>query len=155
LYNDSSQLGLCEIDDFCVFKKFSNYRKAKKIFEELYFEENDPRAAYALGEYYDDHPLIITNYKKAAQLYLFAAERGVPEAQYNIANMYERGDGVKKNILQSVRWYLQCNVSSLCAAGQEGIDDLIVQLTKDEFEYAKSLVDLDMKDVDIRITAGR
>ena len=155
LYNDSAQLGLCEIDDFCVFKKFSNYRKAKKIFEELYFEENDPRAAYALAEFYDDHPLIITNYKKAAQLYLFAAERGVPEAQYNIANMYERGDGVKKNILQSVRWYLQCNVSSLCAAGQEGIDDLIVQLTKDEFEYAKSLVDPNVKDVDIRITVGR
>ena len=155
LYNDSAQLGLCEIDDFCVFKKFSNYRKAKKIFEELYFEENDPRAAYALAEFYDDHPLIITNYKKAAQLYLFAAERGVPEAQYNIANMYERGDGVKKNLLQSVRWYLQCNVSSLCAAGQEGIDDLIVQLTKDEFEYAKSLVDPNVKDVDIRITVGR
>ena len=30
LYNDSAQLGLCEIQDFCVFKKFSNYRKAKK-----------------------------------------------------------------------------------------------------------------------------
>ena len=85
LYNDSAQLGLCEIQDLCVFKKFSNYRKAKKIFEELYNEESDPRAAYALAEYYDDHPLIITNYKKAAQLYLFAAEGGVPEAQYNIA----------------------------------------------------------------------
>ena len=155
LYNDSAQLGLCEIEDFCVFKKFSNYRKAKKIFEELYSEEGDPRAAYALAEYYDDHPLIITNYKKAAKLYLFAAERGVPEAQYNIANMYERGDGVKKDLLQSVRWYLQCNVSSLCAAGQEGIDDLIIQLTKKEFDHAKSLVDPHMKDVDIRITVGR
>ena len=155
LYNDSAQLGLCEIEDFCVFKKFSNYRKAKQIFEELYNEKNDPRAAYALAEYYDDHPLIITNYKKAAQLYLFAAERGVPEAQYNIANMYERGDGVKKDLVQSVRWYLQCNVSSLCAAGQEGIDDLIVQLTNEEFDYAKSLVDHNVKDVDIRITAGR
>ena len=155
LYNDSAQLGLCEIEDFCVFKKFSNYRKAKKIFEELYSEEGDPRAAYALAEYYDDHPLIITNYKKAAQLYLFAAERGVPEAQYNIANMLERGDGVKKDLIQSVRWYLQCNVSSLCAAGQEGIDDLIIQLTKEEFEYAKSLINYDMKDIDIRITVGR
>ena len=93
-----------------VFLKFSNYRKAKKIFEELYSEEGDPRAAYALAEYYDDHPLIITNYKKAAQLYLFAAERGVPEAQYNIANMFERGDGVKKilfNLSDGI-----CNVTS-------------------------------------------
>ena len=155
LYNDSAQLGLCEIQDFCVFKKFSNYRKAKSIFEELYDIEGDPRAAYSLGEFYDDHPLIISNYKKAARLYLYAAERGVPEAQYNIANMYERGDGVRKDLVQSVRWYLQCNVSSLCKAGQEGIDDLINQLSYDEFEYAKSLIDFSMKEIDIRITVGR
>jgi hypothetical protein len=69
--------------------------------------------------------------------------------------MYERGDGVKKDLIQSVRWYLQCNVSSLCAAGKEGIDDLIVQLTDEEFDYAKSLVDYEIEDVDIRITVGR
>ena len=155
LYNDAAPLGLCEIQDFCVFKKFSNYRKAKSIFEELYDIEGDPRAAYSLGEFYDDHPLIISNYKKAARLYLYAAERGVPEAQYNIANMYERGDGVRKDLVQSVRWYLQCNVSSLCKAGQEGIDDLINQLSYDEFEYAKSLIDYSMKEMDIRITVGR
>ena len=155
LYSDAAQIGLCQIDDFCIInKKFSNYKKAKKIFEELY-REGDARGAYALGEFYDDYPFIRTNYKKAAEFYLYAAKRGVPEAQYNIANMYERGDGVKKDIVQSVRWYLQCNVSSLCAAGQEGIDDLIVQLTDEEFDYAKSLVDYDMKDVDIRITVGR
>ena len=123
--------------------------------EELYDIEGDPRAAYSLGEFYDDHPLIISNYKKAARLYLYAAERGVPEAQYNIANMYERGDGVRKDLVQSVRWYLQCNVSSLCKAGQEGIDDLINQLSYDEFEYAKSLIDYSMKEIDIRITVGR
>ena len=69
--------------------------------------------------------------------------------------MYERGDGLEKNLVQSVRWYLQCNVSSLCGAGQEGIDDLISQLTDEEFDYAKSLVDYEIKDVDIRITVGR
>jgi TPR repeat protein len=154
LYNDAAQLGLCSIEDLCLFKKFSNYRKAKQIFEEL-FEEDDPRAAYALGEFYDDHPLIFTNYKKAASFYLFAAKKGVPEAQYNIANMYERGEGVEKDLVQSVRWYLQCNKSSLCGAGEEGIDDLISQLSVDEFQLAKSLVRDDMKDVDIRITVGR
>ena len=50
---------------------------------------------------------------------------------------------------------MQCNVSSLCAAGQEGIDDLIAQLSDEEFNYAKSLVDYDLKDIDIRITVGR
>ena len=155
LYNDSAQLGLCDIQDFCIFNKFSNYKKAKKIFKELYDNEGDPRAAYSLAEFYDDHPLIVSNYKKAAQLYLYAAERGIPEAQYNIANMYERGDGLEKNLVQSVRWYLQCNVSSLCGAGHEGIDDLISQLTDEEFEYAKNLVNYEVEDVDIRITVGR
>ena len=33
--------------------------------------------------------------------------------------------------------------------------NLIIQLTNDEFDYAKSLVDYEVKDVDIRITVGR
>ena len=42
-----------------------------------------------------------------------------------------------------------------CVPGQEGIDDLIVQLTDEEFDYAESLIDHKIKDVDIRITVGR
>ena len=79
----------------------------------------------------------------------------MPEAQYNIANMYERGDGVKKDLVQSVRWYLQCNVSSLCGAGKEGIDDLIAQISEEDLNYAKSLVDYNLDEVDIRITVAR
>ena len=86
---------------------------------------------------------------------MFAAERGVPEAQYNVANMYEFGDGVKRDLVQSVRWYLQCNLSSLCGAGKEGIDDLIEQLSPEEFALAESLIDKTIKVVDIRITAAR
>jgi len=155
LYNDASTLNLCDIKDFCVSENNSNYDKAFEIFSDLYENENDPRAAYAIGEYYDNHWVFWPNYKKAFKYYLFAAERGVPEAQYNVANMYEFGDGVKKDLIQSVRWYLQCNIASLCGAGVEGIDDLISQLSKEEFLYAKSLIIHDMDEVDIRITASR
>ncbi len=155
LYNDASSINLCGVDDFCLGQNFSNYKEAKKIFTQLYEDYNDPRAAYALGEYYDDHWYISSNYKKAFKYYLFSAEQGVPEAQFNIANMYEHGDGVKKDLTQSVRWYLQCNTSSLCGAGVDGIDDLIDQLTSEQFELAKSLVVSDMKEVDIRITTAR
>ena len=155
LYNDASTLNLCDIKDFCVSENNSNYDKAYEIFSDLYENENDPRAAYAIGEYYDNHWVFWPNYKKAFKYYLFAAERGVPEAQYNVANMYEFGDGVKKDLIQSVRWYLQCNIASLCGAGVEGIDDLISQLSKEEFLYAKSLIIHDMDEVDIRITASR
>ena len=53
LYNDASNINLCSIDDFCLGQNFSNYKEAKKIFTQLYKNYNDPRAAYALGEYYD------------------------------------------------------------------------------------------------------
>lgn len=155
LYNDASSINLCSIDDFCLGQNFSNYKEAKKIFTQLYQNHNDPRAAYALGEYYDDHWYFSSNYKKAFNYYLFSAERGVPEAQFNVANMYEHGDGVKKDLTQSVRWYLQCNTTSLCGAGVDGIDDLIGQLTKEQYELAKSLVENGMKEVDIRITTAR
>ena len=155
LYNDASSINLCSIDDFCLGQNFSNYKEAKRIFTQLYKDYNDPRAAYALAEYYDDHWYFGSNYKKAFKYYLFAAEQGVPEAQFNIANMYEHGDGVKKDLTQSVRWYLQCNTTSLCGAGVDGIDDLIDQITREQFALAKSLVVNDMKEVDIRITTAR
>ena len=155
LYNDASSINLCSIDDFCLGQNFSNYKEAKKIFTQLYQNHNDPRAAYALGEYYDDHWYFSSNYKKAFNYYLFSAERGVPEAQFNVANMYEHGDGVKKDLTQSVRWYLQCNTTSLCGAGVDGIDDLIDQLTREQYELAKSLVENGIKEVDIRITTAR
>ena len=155
LYNDASSINLCSIDDFCLGQNFSNYKEAKRIFTQLYKDYNDPRAAYALAEYYDDHWYFGSNYKKAFKYYLFSAEQGVPEAQFNVANMYEHGDGVKKDLTQSVRWYLQCNTTSLCGAGVDGIDDLIDQITQEQFALAKSLVVSDMKEVDIRITTAR
>ena len=155
LYNDASVINLCKIEDFCIGENESNYKKAYEIFLDLYEKEDDPRAAYAIGEYYDNHWVFWPNYKKAFKYYLFAAQRGVPEAQYNVANMYEFGDGVKKDLVQSVRWYLQCNISSLCGAGEEGIDDLIEQLSPDEFSTAVSLIDENIAELDIRITSAR
>ena len=34
-----------------------------------------------------------------------AAEGGVEEAQYALAQMYEHGDGVRQNVDEAVRWY--------------------------------------------------
>lgn len=146
LYSDAEHIGLCEIKDFCK----SNYKKAQKLYEELY-EIGDARAAYALGEIYDFY----WRYNKAFKFYLFAAERGVPEAQYNVANMYERGEGVRKDLVQSIRWYLQCNLSTLCGAGEDGISDLISQVSEEDFSKAKSLLIDDLDEVDIRITSVR
>ncbi len=146
LYSDAEFIGLCSIKDFCK----NNYKKAQKLYEELY-DEGDPRAAYALAEIYDFY----WRFNKAFKYYLFAAERGVPEAQYNVANMYERGEGTRKDLVQSVRWYLQCNLTALCGAGEEGISDLIDQISEEQFEEAKSLLIDDLESIDIRLTSIR
>ena len=73
----------------------------------------------------DNHWVFWPNYKKAFKYYLFAAERGVPEAQYNVANMYEFGDGVKKDLVQSVSGIF--NVISLHYAVQ-GKKELMTSL---------------------------
>ena len=153
LYNDASSINLCKIDDFCIDENESNYKKAYEIFLDLYENDNDPRAAYAIGEYYDNHWVFWPNYKKAFKYYLFAAERGVPEAQYNVANMYEFGDGVKKDLVQSVRWYLQCNESKLCLQKEDGISDLIEQLSDEEYAKAKSFVKKDQIVINIRLSS--
>ena len=146
LYSDAEFVGLCSVKDFCK----NNYKKAQDLYEELY-EDGDPRAAYALGEIYD----FFWRYNKAFKYYLFAAERGVPEAQYNVANMYERGEGTRKDLIQSIRWYLQCNLTPLCGAGEEGISDLISQVSEEDFKEAKSLLINDLEPIDIRITSVR
>ena len=156
LYYDAQFLKLCDIKNFCI----NNKKKAYEIYIDLFENYNDPRAAYALGEMYDEQFYIYTsnvfpNLKKAFKYYLFAAENGVPEAQYNVANMYEFGDGTKKNIFEAVRWYLQCNQSSLCGAGREGIDDLIDQLSTEDVERIQSLIDPNLEEIDIRITIAQ
>jgi len=46
-------------------------------------------------------------YKKAFPTIEKEAKRGNKEAQYIMAQMYENGEGVKKDLLQAVHWYKQ------------------------------------------------
>lgn len=45
------------------------------------------------------------NYKEAMRLYKPLAEQGDPEAQYYVGRMYEKGQGVKKDYDEMVKWY--------------------------------------------------
>ncbi|MBT8344042.1 MAG: phospholipase A [Sulfurovum sp.] len=47
------------------------------------------------------------NYKKAYGVIKTEAERGNKEAQYILAQMYENGEGIKKDTLKAVHWYKQ------------------------------------------------
>lgn len=42
---------------------------------------------------------------KSINLFLKAASEGVPEAQVNLANIYDEGDGVKRDFEKARHWY--------------------------------------------------
>jgi TPR repeat protein len=144
VFYDSDVTGLCQRieDSNCKnnFKSGLNYFK-------IAHDAGDVRATYALGEHYD----YFRKYKKAFKFYLKAAEAGVPEAQFNTASMYEHGEGVAQDTVQAVRWYLQCNETKLCLQKEEGISDLIDQLTIDELQFAKSFLIINQVPLNIRL----
>src|SRR5262249_3704498 len=62
-----------------------------------------PFAELVLGEiYYARQP---PDYLEAARWYRRSAEHGVAMAQYSLAAMYERGQGVPLDDLEAAKWY--------------------------------------------------
>lgn len=45
------------------------------------------------------------NYQEAFTLYQIAAEKGLPQAMHNLAVMYYKGEGVKKDLKKTFYWY--------------------------------------------------
>ena len=144
VFYDSDVTGLCQRIDDNDCK--NNFKSGLKYFK-IAHDAGDVRATYALGEHYD----YFRKYKKAFKFYLKAAEAGVPEAQFNTASMYEHGEGVTQDTVQAVRWYLQCNETKLCLQKEEGISDLIDQLTIEELQFAKSFLIIDQDPLNIRL----
>ena len=146
VFYDSDVTGLCQRIEDSLCK--SNFKSGVKYFK-MAHEAGDVRATYALGEHYD----YFRKYKKAFKFYLKAAIAGVPEAQFNTASMYEHGEGIKRDTVQAVRWYLQCNETKLCLQKEEGISDLIEQITIDELEFVKSLLVRNQTPINIRLSS--
>ena len=56
------------------------------------------------------------DYVDAMQWYRKAAVRGVAEAQYNLALMYGKGQGVKQDYMAAARWYREAADQGLAEA---------------------------------------
>lgn len=65
-----------------------------------------PHAQILLGKMYLD-PLLVVPLNKKRAFYWFkkAAEKRHAEAQYLVGLMYEKGEGVEKDISEAIRWY--------------------------------------------------
>lgn len=65
----------------------------------------DPLAALALGRMYEAGTVVNPDYRRAADLYLKAAEAGVSEAQYALGQLYFKGRGVVHDYAQAIDWF--------------------------------------------------
>lgn len=65
-------------------------------------DNNNDEAKYYLGLIYKYHK---QQYKEALKFFEDAASLGSVEAMYNLAIMYEKGEGEKKNLKKSAEWY--------------------------------------------------
>ena len=92
----------------------------------------DAEAAFFLGnEYYygENRPV---NHTLAAYWFLKAAEKGIPEAQFNYASCLETGNGVKQDPSAAFAWYKKSadrrfepamfRIARFYAAGLRGLD---------------------------------
>jgi len=68
-------------------------------------KNNDPRAHYLIGYFYQKGIKRRRNYRKAFSWYVKAALLGYNEAHYRIASFYDRGIGVRRNSIKAYTWY--------------------------------------------------
>ena len=66
----------------------------------------DIRAANALGRIYEKALGVDRDPLEAARQYRAAAERGLPEAQYNLARLLAKGDGAEKSEIEALMWLM-------------------------------------------------
>ena len=63
-------------------------------------KRNDRRAQWDLGNSY----MKLGNWSEANRWLREAAERGVPEAQYQLAQNYEKGTGTQRDLVEAYAW---------------------------------------------------
>ena len=67
--------------------------------------QGEAEAAFYLGSEYFYGENRTQNYTLAAYWFLKAAEKGIPEAQFNYASCLESGRGVKRDLQEAFAWY--------------------------------------------------
>ena len=73
--------------------------------------------------YYMQHK----DYEKAFECYLKSAEQGYSQAQYNLASMYEKGEGTEVNYEEALKWYKESKDSGhrLAKIGFDRVQKLV------------------------------
>ena len=94
-----------------------------------------------LGTAHDQGLGVEQSYREAAHGYRRAAEPGEVAGQFNLASLYEQGQGVAKDPSEAYAWYYLAVRQGIGTIGAEGLARLSSQLTKSEVDrsIAKAL----------------
>lgn len=93
------------IDDAISLLDSGKLEQAQRLFITL-AKSGDEAAQYFLGmSYADGSDGFTLDLKKSLKWYIKSAERGLVEAQYNLAHIYRLGKGVKKDTIKATQWY--------------------------------------------------
>jgi len=68
-----------------------------------------------------------------------AAERGVPEAQYNLATLLEEGDKIERDLIQAFAWYRVAAEAFHSVNDNEHLDRVAAQLSAADLKKALAL----------------
>jgi TPR repeat protein len=86
------------------------YEVALDIFKQA-VAAGSPRAAYALASWYLPPGRIVEpDFEEARRLLLIAAKADIPEAHWDLAIMYKKGEGVDANVRTAHEWYLRAAI---------------------------------------------
>ncbi len=78
-------------------------RKALALLKRGYRIHGSPEAAYWIGSLYDFE--LPRRSRLAVSWYRKAAEMGASSAMFNLADLLERGDGVRRSLREALKWY--------------------------------------------------
>ncbi|HWR20448.1 MAG TPA: hypothetical protein VN444_01150, partial [Verrucomicrobiae bacterium] len=122
--HESDQLGLNLVNELLDYDAYRVSENAAQVFTRLaidilrwWAERNNAEAQYRLGTAKSSGILgksrIQVDHNEAAQWLLKAAEAGHKEAQFRLANAYEKGLGVTKDPSEARKWSLKSGISHL------------------------------------------
>ena len=107
-----------------VYRLQSKYAEAKQRFDYVVSKDASlPQVHYNLGLLFLRGQGKPENPHRAFQHIQYAAEKGVAEAQYDLAALYQHGEGVTSDALEAARWnarVLRIDPASVVIGGVDG-----------------------------------
>ena len=88
-----------------------DYNKALEWYLKAAATDDDPVLEYNIGNVYSTEKYEDRDYKKAMEWYLKAAQKGHAKSMLEIAELYENGLGVEKNIEKASEWRAKASES--------------------------------------------